>query len=144
MALDLDPSDGVKFDRVLDVARAIRDELDALGAVGVPKTSGADGLHIYIPLPPGTPYEAGLLFCQIIATVVAQKHPKIATVERSVRARGPARLRRLPAEHSRQDAGDGLQRAGQRLRRRLDAADVEGSGGGVRREDSRSRRCRRG
>jgi len=54
----------------------------------VPKTSGADGLHIYIPLPPRTPYDAGLLFCQIIATVVAQKHPKIATVERSVRARG--------------------------------------------------------
>ena len=88
-ALDLDPSAGVKFDRVLDVARAIRDELDALGAVGVPKTSGADGLHIYVPLPPGTPYDAGLLFCQIVATVVCRKHPKIATVERSVRARGP-------------------------------------------------------
>ncbi len=54
----------------------------------MPKTSGADGLHIYIPLPPGTPYDAGLLFCQIVATVVAQKHPKIATVERAVRARG--------------------------------------------------------
>jgi bifunctional non-homologous end joining protein LigD len=79
----------VKFDRVLDVARAIRDELDTLGVVGVPKTSGADGLHIYIPLPPRTPYDAGLIFCQIIATVVAQKYPKIATVERSVRARGP-------------------------------------------------------
>jgi bifunctional non-homologous end joining protein LigD len=89
VALDLDPSAGVTFDRVLEVARAIRDELEALGAVGVPKTSGADGLHIYIPLPPHTPYEAGLLFCQIIATVVSQKHPKIATVERSVRARGP-------------------------------------------------------
>jgi bifunctional non-homologous end joining protein LigD len=89
VALDLDPSAGVTFNRVLDVARAIRDELEALGAVGVPKTSGADGLHIYIPLPPRTPYDAGLLFCQIIATVVSQKHPKIATVERSVRARGP-------------------------------------------------------
>ena len=89
VALDLDPSEGVKFDRVLDVARAIRDELGILDVVGVPKTSGADGLHIYIPLPPRTPYDAGLLFCQIVATVVAQKHPKIATVERSVRARGP-------------------------------------------------------
>ncbi len=88
VALDLDPPEGVKFSRVLEVARAIRDELDALGAAGVPKTSGADGLHIYIPLPPGTPYDAGLLFCQIIATVVSRKHPKIATVERSVRARG--------------------------------------------------------
>jgi bifunctional non-homologous end joining protein LigD len=87
-AFDLDPSEGVPFARVLDVARWIRDELDVLGAVGVPKTSGSDGLHIYIPLPPGTPYEAGLLFCQIVATVVVQKHPKIATVERTVSARG--------------------------------------------------------
>lgn len=87
-ALDLDPSDGVSFAQVLDVARAIRDELAAIDAYCVPKTSGASGLHIYVPLPAGTPYEAGLLFCQIIATVVAHKHPRIATVERSVRARG--------------------------------------------------------
>jgi bifunctional non-homologous end joining protein LigD len=88
VALDLDPSEGVPFARVLDVARWIHDELDALGAVGVPKTSGASGLHVYMPLPAGTPYDAGLLFCQIVATVVAQKHPKVATIERSVRARG--------------------------------------------------------
>ena len=76
-----------KFARVLDVARWIRDELDALGAAGVPKTSGADGLHIYIPLPPRTPYEAGLLLCQIVATVVAQKHPKAATIGKAQRER---------------------------------------------------------
>src|SRR5262245_16960078 len=87
-ALDLDPSDGVPFSKVLDVARWIHDELDALGAVGVPKTSGASGLHIYVPLPPSTPYDAGLLFCQIVATVVSQKHPRVATIERSVKARG--------------------------------------------------------
>jgi bifunctional non-homologous end joining protein LigD len=89
VALDLDPAPGVPFARVLDVARWIHDELASMGVTGVPKTSGADGLHVYIPLPPDTPYEAGLIFCQIIATVVAQKHPRIATVERSVRARGP-------------------------------------------------------
>jgi bifunctional non-homologous end joining protein LigD len=88
VALDLDPAPGVKFDRVLEVARWIRDELEANDATGFPKTSGADGLHVYVPLPPGTPYEAGLIFCQIIATVVAQKHSKVATIERSVRARG--------------------------------------------------------
>ena len=87
-AFDLDPSEGVPFERALDVARWIHDELDALGALGVAKTSGADGLHIYIPLPPRTPYDAGLLFCQIVATVVAHKHPKVATLERAVRARG--------------------------------------------------------
>ncbi len=88
VALDLDPSTGASFDRVLDVARWIHDELQMLGAPGFAKTSGADGLHIYIPLPRGTSYEAGLLFAQIVATVVAQKHPKEATIERAVRARG--------------------------------------------------------
>jgi len=89
VALDLDPSDDVPFARVLDVARWIHDELDALGTIGVPKTSGASGMHVYIPMPEKTPYDAGVLFCEIIATVVAQKHPKVATVERAVRARGP-------------------------------------------------------
>jgi bifunctional non-homologous end joining protein LigD len=88
VALDLDPPPDVPFARVLDVARWIRDELSALGASGWAKTSGADGLHVYIPLPPETPYDAGLLFCQIIATVVVHKHPKAATIERSVAARG--------------------------------------------------------
>jgi bifunctional non-homologous end joining protein LigD len=87
-ALDLDPSDGVPFTRVLEVARHIHDELDRIGAPGFPKTSGVSGLHIYIPLPPGTPYEAGLILCQIVATVVVSKHPRIATVERAVGARG--------------------------------------------------------
>jgi bifunctional non-homologous end joining protein LigD len=87
-AFDLDPPGGVPFARVLDVARWIRDELDALGARGMAKTSGSDGLHIYIPLPPGTPYEAGMLYCQIVAALVERKHPNLATTERSVKARG--------------------------------------------------------
>jgi bifunctional non-homologous end joining protein LigD len=87
-ALDLDPSEGVPFARVLDVARWIHDELQTLGATGAPKTSGSRGIHIYIPLPPGTPYAAGLIFCQIVATLVAKKHPKVATIERAVAARG--------------------------------------------------------
>jgi bifunctional non-homologous end joining protein LigD len=87
-AIDLDPGDGVPFAQVLNTARWVRDELETLGLRGFPKTSGADGLHIYIPLDLGTPYQAGMLFCQIVATVVAQKHPKVATVERQVRARG--------------------------------------------------------
>jgi len=87
VALDLDPDDHTPFSRVLDVARWIRDELASLKVPAVPKTSGSSGLHIYIPLPPGTSYESGMLFCQIVATVVASRHPKEATVERKVKAR---------------------------------------------------------
>src|SRR5262249_1999781 len=87
-AIDLDPMPGVTFETVLDVARWVHQELESIGAQGFPKTSGAEGLHIYIPMPKGTAYQAGMIFCQIVATVVAQKHPKQATVERTVKKRG--------------------------------------------------------
>jgi bifunctional non-homologous end joining protein LigD len=86
-ALDLDPMPGTPFSRVLDVARWVRDELSVLGAEGYPKTSGATGLHVYVPLPAGTPYRAGLLFAQIVATLVSRRHPRVATVERTVSKR---------------------------------------------------------
>jgi bifunctional non-homologous end joining protein LigD len=85
--IDLDPTEGATFEKVLDVARWVRDELASLGVPGFPKTSGASGLHVYIPLPPHTSYESGQLFCQIVATLVATRHPKAATVERVVARR---------------------------------------------------------
>ena len=87
-AIDLDPMPGVKFSAVLDVARWVRDELERFKVTGYVKTSGASGMHIFIPLGEGTPYESGQIFCQIVATVVAERHPKVATVTRAVRARG--------------------------------------------------------
>jgi bifunctional non-homologous end joining protein LigD len=88
VAFDLDPMPGVPFTRVVDVARWIHGELEKLGVPAVAKTSGAEGLHVYVPLPPRTSYEAGRIFCEIVATMVADKHPKVATVERAVHARG--------------------------------------------------------
>jgi bifunctional non-homologous end joining protein LigD len=88
VAFDLDPMPGTSFETVLDVARWLRDELDKVGAKGVPKTSGSNGLHVFVPMPKGTTYESGRLWAQIVATLVAVKHPKAATVERSVRHRG--------------------------------------------------------
>ena len=87
-AIDLDPMPGVTFAAVLDVARWVRDALAKLKVTGYPKTSGASGLHVFIPLREGTPYEAGQIFCHIVATVVAEQHPKVATVTRTVSARG--------------------------------------------------------
>ena len=89
-AFDLDPTDTATFATVLDVARWLRDELKTLKVPAFAKTSGSSGLHVYVPLPPGTSYESGMLFCQIVATVVATRHPKQATVERGVarRAKG--------------------------------------------------------
>jgi bifunctional non-homologous end joining protein LigD len=86
-AIDLDPGEGAGFDKVLDVARWVKEELDTLGMPGVPKTSGSRGLHIYLPLPKKTTYETGQLLCHLVATIVATKHPKVATIERMVKRR---------------------------------------------------------
>ena len=66
----------------------MRDALGILKAPGFAKTSGAGGLHVYVPMPPGTSYASGLLFAQIVATMVAERHPKQATIERALKARG--------------------------------------------------------
>jgi bifunctional non-homologous end joining protein LigD len=88
VAIDLDPPDGLTYTKVLDVARWVREALTALKAPGFAKTSGAGGLHVYVPMPPKTPYAAGYLFAQIVATMVAEAHPKQATIERALKARG--------------------------------------------------------
>jgi bifunctional non-homologous end joining protein LigD len=85
--IDLDPGPKATFHRVVQVARFVKDELDAMGLHGSPKTSGASGIHIYVPLPAKTSEESARLIAQLIATRVSQAHPKETTIERSVKAR---------------------------------------------------------
>jgi bifunctional non-homologous end joining protein LigD len=88
--IDLDPGPRAPFSRVRQVARWALEVMESLGLHGALKTSGSTGLHIYMPLPPDTPNEAATLVAQIVATRVSQEHPKEATIERSVKARGGA------------------------------------------------------
>ncbi|MEO8879168.1 MAG: DNA ligase D [Gemmatimonadaceae bacterium] len=90
--LDLDPGPRATFATVVRVAQWVKKELDSLALTAALKTSGSRGLHIVIPLPLRTRYEAGLLLAQLIATRVAESHPKEATVERAVKARPPAAI----------------------------------------------------
>lgn len=124
VVLDLDPMPGVPFATVMDVARWIHDELQRIGTPSVPKTSGATGMHVYIPVPPRTSYETGRIFCEIIATLVAERHPRAATVERAVDARGRRVYVDYMQNFPRQDPGDRLQRARLGLRRGVHAARV--------------------
>lgn len=88
--IDLDPGPSATFARVVQVARWVREVMDDAGLHGALKTSGATGLHVYLPLPPGTSYQTSQLVAQLVATRVARAHPAEATVVRSVKARPPA------------------------------------------------------
>jgi bifunctional non-homologous end joining protein LigD len=87
--VDLDPGPRAPFRRVVDVARRVKEELDALGLAAVVKTSGASGLHVVLPLAPRTPNDAARLVAELVATRVAERHPRDATVVRGVKDRKP-------------------------------------------------------
>jgi bifunctional non-homologous end joining protein LigD len=88
--IDLDPGPRANFQRVVQVARWAKEVIDSFGLHAAIKTSGSEGLHIYLPLPPRTPKEAATLVAQVIATKVTSAHPKETTIERMVKARGAA------------------------------------------------------
>ncbi|HEV7594782.1 MAG TPA: DNA ligase D [Gemmatimonadaceae bacterium] len=88
--IDLDPGPRANFARVIQTARWAKQVIDGFGLNAAIKTSGSTGLHIYLPLPPKTPNDAATIVAQMIATKVATAHPKDATIERSVKARGAA------------------------------------------------------
>ena len=88
--LDLDPGPKATFARVIEVARLVKAELDEAGLHGALKTSGATGMHVYVPLPPGSSYDIAVQLAEAIASRVASADPVRATVVRSVAKRPPA------------------------------------------------------
>ena len=66
--IDLDPMPKAGFDAVRRVAGVAGEVLDEIGAVGWPKTSGGNGLHIYVRIEPrwefGQVREAALAFAR--------------------------------------------------------------------------------
>lgn len=84
---DLDPSEGVPFAGVIDTALLVRDQLEAVGLRGYPKTSGSRGIHILVPILPA-PHESARLFAQVVAQRVVAARADLVTVETQVARRG--------------------------------------------------------
>jgi bifunctional non-homologous end joining protein LigD len=78
---DLDPSPDVGFPEVVQVALLIKDVLDALDLAGFPKTSGADGFHVLVPIARRYTYEQTREFAEIVAGTLARLHHGLVTTE---------------------------------------------------------------
>jgi bifunctional non-homologous end joining protein LigD len=87
LVLDLDPK-GAPFTDVVKVAQALRALLERLEVPSYPKTSGATGLHILLPLGARYSYEETRTFARLLATLVVEAVPALATVARVIRTRG--------------------------------------------------------
>ena len=81
LVLDLDPpaGDGETFAMAVDAARLVREVLDDVGLGGALKTSGAKGLHVFVPIDVETPPENAAAATRAIAERAAALDPGIAT-----------------------------------------------------------------
>ena len=80
LVLDLDPPAGESFGVVVSVAKLVRQALDGAGLEGAVKTSGAKGLHVFVPIDPAaTAIEDAAAVTRAIAARTEQLDPSIAT-----------------------------------------------------------------
>ena len=89
MVIDIDPSDKNTFTEVVDTALAVKMVLDKAGLSSYCKTSGASGLHVYVPLKNKYDYVTVKDFAHLIASLVQEQLPGTTTLERSLSKRGP-------------------------------------------------------
>lgn len=85
--LDLDPK-GAPFSDVIAVALAIRELTEEIELHTFVKTSGATGIHILVPLGQQLTYEQSKSLGEVMARVIVERLPRIATITRTVGARG--------------------------------------------------------
>ena len=78
---DLDPSPDVGFAETVQVALLVKAAMDALGLTCFPKTSGADGIHVLVPLERRHTYDDTREFAEIVAGAIARTHRGLATTE---------------------------------------------------------------
>ncbi len=88
LVLDLDPSDKNTFDQVIETAQVIHDILDRAKCPSYCKTSGATGLHIYVPLGAQYDYEQARMFAEMVATLAQEQLLEFTSLERSLKKRG--------------------------------------------------------
>ncbi len=81
LILDLDPED-ISFGAVVETAQMLHELLEEMLIPSYPKTSGATGIHIYIPLAAKYSYNEAKQFAEILARKGHERLPTITSVER--------------------------------------------------------------
>jgi len=85
--IDLDPSSSNTFNQVIIAAQTTKKILDDINVPAYCKTSGATGLHIYIPLGAKYSYEQSKEFARMIVTIVQKEIPSFTSIERIIENR---------------------------------------------------------
>jgi bifunctional non-homologous end joining protein LigD len=79
LVLDLDPPEGASFAVVVQAAKLVRQALDEVGMAGAAKTSGAKGLHVFVPLVVGSSPEDVAAATRAVAARAERIDPDLGT-----------------------------------------------------------------
>jgi DNA ligase D-like protein (predicted polymerase) len=79
LLIDLDPGDGVPWAHVREVALVVHEVMEELELPSYPKTSGATGLHVLVPIRPELEFREVRRFAKALAQEVERRVPEIAT-----------------------------------------------------------------
>jgi DNA ligase D-like protein (predicted polymerase) len=79
VVLDIDPPDGADFSVAANAALLVREALTAAGLQGAVKTSGAKGVHVFVPLADGQSSADAAAATRAIAARAERLGPELAT-----------------------------------------------------------------
>lgn len=85
--IDLDPT-LPEEPRIMEATAIVGNVLNSLGLNSVPKTSGATGVQIIVPIPAGVTFDELRAVGQFVGQYVTEKFPKLFTIERLKKNRG--------------------------------------------------------
>ncbi len=88
MIIDIDPSEKNTFEQVIETALVFKESLDKAGADCYCKTSGATGLHIFVPMGRKYSYEQVKNFAELLCVIVNQQIPGFTSMDRNLQKRG--------------------------------------------------------
>jgi bifunctional non-homologous end joining protein LigD len=84
LVFDLDPGEPATMRDACGVGLWLRDALDRQGLSSFPKTSGAKGLHVYVPLHTPVTFAETKAYSRTMASFLARQHPDVV-VDRQAR-----------------------------------------------------------
>ncbi len=79
LRIDLDPTPGIPFAQVREVAMAVKELFDEHGLVGYPKTSGSRGIHVYVRIEPRWTFTEVRMAALAVAREIERRLPGRAT-----------------------------------------------------------------
>ena len=84
--IDLDPNE-CSYEKIVEAALWVRAKLDRIELVSYPKTTGGDGIHIFIPVEPVYTYAQVRSFAEVLSALGAAARPDLFTTPRAVSKR---------------------------------------------------------